>query len=124
MVLAKPAESDGLILLVERSACHLGSGAAIGAAALAATGAPACEPTGAAAAVGAGRFAQGASPGTSIVSNLITSTGHPSAATMIDGVNGLRNSAFIAGGRMRHVVSCTSKTSGQSFSHASHTMQP
>jgi hypothetical protein len=54
----------------------------------------------------------------------MTSTGQPSAAVMIDGVSGLVNSALIAGGRMMHVASCTSKTSGQSFSQESQTMQP
>ena len=43
---------------------------------------------------------------------------------MIDGVNGLRKSAFSAGGRITQVSSCTSKTSGQSFSHESQTMHP
>ena len=42
---------------------------------------------------------------------------------MIDGVN-VVNSAFMAGGRMMQVSSCTSNTSGQSASHASQTMQP
>src|SRR2546421_8128058 len=119
MVLARPADSEGLIELVLRRACHLGSIGAIGAAALAVTAAPAVEPAGAAAGVAAGWLAQGASPGTSTVSNLMTSTGQPSAATMIDGVSGLMKSAFIAGGRIRQVVSVTSKTSGQSFSQAS-----
>jgi hypothetical protein len=43
---------------------------------------------------------------------------------MIDGVSGLMKSGFSAGGRMTQVSSCTSNTSGQSFSHESHTMQP
>ena len=43
---------------------------------------------------------------------------------MMDGVSGFRKSALCAGGRIRHVSSVTSKTSGQSFSHASQTMQP
>src|SRR5205085_2950733 len=82
---------------------------------------PAAAP---AAAASASLPAHGAGPSTSIMSNLITSTGHPSAATMIDGVSGLVNSALIAGGRMMHVASCTSNTSGQSFSQASQTMHP
>ncbi len=85
----------------------------------------ACPPAaGAAAAAAASRPAHGAGPATSTVSNLITSTGQPSAATMTEGVSGLRKSALIAGGRMRQVVSVTSNTSGQSFSHASQTMHP
>jgi hypothetical protein len=54
----------------------------------------------------------------------MTSTGQPSAAMMIDGVSGRRKSGLCAGGRIRQVSSVTSKTSGQSFSHASQTMQP
>src|SRR5439155_5007662 len=124
-VVARPADSDGLILLVLKSACHLGSGGPIGAATFAA-GALACvsPPAAAAAAASASLPAQGAGPSISIMSNLITSTGHPSAATMIDGVSGLVNSALIAGERMMQVASWTSKTSGQSFSQASQTMHP
>jgi hypothetical protein len=43
---------------------------------------------------------------------------------MTDGVRGLRKSGLRAGGRMTQVCSWTSKTSGQSFSHESQTMQP
>src|SRR5205085_9476354 len=88
----------------------------------AATSAPATDPIGAAA--GSPSAGQGAGPSTSLVSNLITSTGHPSAATMIDGVNDATKSGLCAGGRIRHVVSVTSNTSGQSFSQASQTMHP
>src|SRR5438105_1399714 len=123
-VVANPAESEGLILLVESSACHFGSGGPIGAATFAAGAFARVSPAAAAAAASASFPAHGAGPSTSIMSNLITSTGHPSAATMIDGVSGLVNSALIAGGRMMHVASCTSNTSGQSFSQASQTMQP
>src|SRR5688572_15408796 len=122
MVVAKPADSDGLTLLVLSSACQRGSGGPIGAGALAAAGACATPAAGADAACS--WPAHGAGPGTSTVSYLITSTGHPSAATMIEGVSGFVKSGLIAGGRMRHVVSWTSKTSGQSFSHASQTMHP
>src|SRR4051794_38567398 len=122
MLLERPALSDGLILLVESSACIFGSAGAIGAAAFAAFAGAA--PALAAAGSPAGRSAHGALPSTSTVSNLMTSTGHPSAAVWIDGVRGLRKSAFIAGGRMMQVSSCTSKTSGQSFSQESHTMHP
>src|SRR5580692_8876264 len=73
-VVAKPADRDGLILLVVSRACHRGSGGPSGAAgrlvvALAATSPP---PAAAAPAV-AGWLAQGAGPSTSLVSNLITS---------------------------------------------------
>src|SRR5689334_16966603 len=61
---------------------------------------------------------------TVIVSNLMTSTGHSSAASMIVSVIGLVNSAFMASGRMMQVSSVTWKTSGQVVSHASQTMQP
>src|SRR3989440_10381418 len=122
-VVASPAESDGLTLLVESSACHFGSGGAGGAATFAAGARATTSPPAAAGDV-SGCPAQGAGPSTSLVSYLITSTGHPSAPTMIDGVRGFRNSAFIAGGRMMQVSSRTSNTSGQSFSHASQTMQP
>jgi hypothetical protein len=54
----------------------------------------------------------------------MTSTGHPSAATMIEGVSGRKKSGDCAGGRIRQVSSVTSNTSGQSFSHASQTMHP
>ena len=43
-----------------------------------------------AAAPSAGSFGHGAGPSTSFTSNLMTSTGHPSAATITDGVNGSR----------------------------------
>src|SRR6187401_350784 len=106
IVEASPAESDGETLLVESSACHFGSGGPSGAACFGA-GAFALTSPGPAAAAAASAAAHGAGPSTSMVSNLITSTGQPSAATMIDGVSGLVNSALIAGGRIRHVVSCT-----------------
>src|SRR5687767_13379967 len=94
-VVARPALSDGLILLVVSSACHFGSGGPKGAATFAA-GALACATTPAPAAAGspAGASAHGALPGTSLVSYLITSTGQPSAATMIDGVSGIRKSGL------------------------------
>src|SRR5687768_9320984 len=95
-VVARPADSDGLILLVCSSAWNFGSGGPIGAATLAA-GAFACATTPVPPAVAgspAGASAQGALPGTSFVSNLITSTGHPSAAIWIDGVNGARKSGL------------------------------
>src|SRR5689334_22191102 len=98
MVLVIEAESDGLILLVASSACHFGSGGACGAATFAAGALATTSP--AAAATGAGWSAHGALPSTSLVSYLMTSTGHPSDATMIDGVSGRRNSAFCAGGRI------------------------
>src|SRR5438270_13017208 len=121
-VVPNPADSDGLILLVESSACHFGSGGPSGAATFAAGAAARTSPP--AAAASCSLPAHGAAPGTSTVSNLITSTGHPSAATMIEGVSGLRKSAVIAGGRITQVCSCTSNTSGQSFSHESQTMHP
>ena len=85
------------------SACHFGSGGAGGAATFAAGRLARRLPPPAAAGAPLRCLAHGAGPSTSIVSNLITSTGHPSAATMIDGVSGLRKSALIAGGRMRQV---------------------
>src|SRR5688500_3891961 len=103
-VVASPADFDGLIVLVLSSACHLGSGADMGAGALAA-GAWAGPPAAAAAAASCSRPAHGAGPATSMVSNLMTSTGQPSAAVMMDGVSGLVKSGLIAGGRMRQVVS-------------------
>src|SRR5690348_13428462 len=98
MVEARPADNDGLILLVVSSACHFGSGGPSGAAgfdagALATTSPPPAAAAPAAAGA-AGWFAHGAGPSTSFVSYLMTSTGHPSAATIIDGVRGLRKSAL------------------------------
>src|SRR5688500_1279136 len=108
-VVASPADCDGLTRLVLSRACQRGSGGAIGAGALA--GAWATPAAGADADAVTSWPAQGAGPATSTVSNLITSTGQPSAATMIDGVSGLRKSAPSAGGRITHVCSWTSKTS-------------
>src|SRR5690242_12705454 len=109
---ARPADMEGLILLVESSACQRGSGGAGGAATFAAGARATTSPPAGAAAAAASAAAHGASPGTSIVSYLITSTGQPSAATMIEGVKGFKKSALIAGGRMMQVCSWTSKTSG------------
>src|SRR5688572_6051258 len=122
-VVARFAESDGLILLVLSRAWNFGSGGA-GGATIFAAGALATTSAPAAAGEPSGWFAHGAGPSTSFVSNLMTSTGQPSAATMIDGVSGRRKSGLCAGGRIRQVSSVTSNTSGQSFSHASQTMQP
>src|SRR4051794_7472535 len=91
-VVPRLAESDGLTLLVEMRACHFGSGGAGGATTLAA-GALAVAMTSAPAAAAASCPAHGAGPATSTTSYLITSTGHPSAAVMIDGVSGLVKSA-------------------------------
>src|SRR5688500_2556310 len=118
------ADLDGLILLVESSACQRGSGGDMtgsGLCAAARGAAPSAAP--APAGTPSPSLGQGAGPGTTLVSYLMTSTGQPSAAILIDGVSGERNSGAIAGGRIRHVVSVTSNTSGQSFSHASQTMQ-
>src|SRR4051812_10403757 len=120
-VVARPADCEGLMRLVDSSACQRGSGGAMGAAALATWATPAA---GAEPAATTSWPAQGAGPSTSTVSNLMTSTGQPSAATMTDGVSGFRKSTLRAGGRMTQVCSWTSKTSGQSFSQESQTMQP
>src|SRR4051812_47080480 len=91
----RPALRDGLMRDVLSSACIFGSGGAIGAATLAAGAFAATAP--AEAGSPAGRSAHGALPSTSFNSNLMTSTGQPSAAIWIDGVSGLRKSSFIAG---------------------------
>src|SRR5688572_22254246 len=120
------ADFEGLILLVESSACHRGSGGDITGSGLWAVARGAAPPSAAPAPAGAPSpsLGQGAGPATTFVSYLMTSTGQPSAAILIDGVSGDRKSGLSAGGRIRHVVSVTSNTSGQSFSHASQTMQP
>src|SRR4029079_226939 len=89
-VVPRFADSDGLILLVLSRACHLGSGGAGGATALAGAFAWATTPAPAPTVSPAGASAQGGLPSTSTVSYLMTSTGHPSAAVMIEGVSGLR----------------------------------
>src|SRR2546426_12543584 len=72
---AKPGpDLDGLILLLESSACQRGSGGAVGAATFAAAFTSVCAPA-ATAAPSAGSFGHGAGPSTSLVSNLMTSTG-------------------------------------------------
>src|SRR3954467_10394561 len=98
-----PADIDGLILLGESSACHFGSGGAGGAATFAAGARATTSPPAPAATPSAGAFAHGAGPGTSFVSILMTSTGQPSIAVMMEGVIGARNSACCAGGRMMQV---------------------
>src|SRR4051794_20511420 len=93
MVVPIAADLDGDTRLVDSSACHFGSGGAGGAMTLAA-GARAVTSAPAAAGSPSPPSARGGGPATSCVSYLMTSTGHPSAATMIDGVNGFKKSGL------------------------------
>src|SRR5215218_533 len=86
MLEERPAERDGLMRDVLSRACIFGSAGANGAATFAAGALAATAP--AATGSPAGRSVQGALPSTSFRSNLMTSTGHPSAAMMMDGVSG------------------------------------